>query len=145
MSSTLIELCELLPENFFCQPRLDLGDALFGQESFGWICTVADHVDMRVVGLIVEGGVPSKILPGDLHCRRHFHSILGEQGFPFLRPVIAEAGGVLPPQGDDGQPHISGVGRNRFRHPCQYELIFLAGKQSVGADALGAGTGGDVF
>lgn len=27
----------------------------------------------------------------------------------------------------------------------QYELIFLAGKQSMGTDALGAGAGGDVF
>ena len=93
----------------------------------------------------MESGVPSEIFPGDFHCSRHFHRILGEQGFPFLRLVIAETGGIFPSQRDDGQPHIAGVRRNCFRHLRQYELIFFAGKQSVGADALGAGAGGDVL
>lgn len=92
-----------------------------------------------MVCFIMECSVPPEILPGDLRRLRHFHGMLGEQCFPFFRLVIAEAGGVFPPQRDDGQPHITGVGRDRFRYLRQYELIFLAGKQSMGTDALGAG------
>ena len=141
----LVKLRQLLPEDLFCQSRLDLGDALRGEEAFRRIGAVADHVDMGMVCFIMECSVPPEILPGDLRRLRHFHGILGEQCFPFFRLVIAEAGGVFPPQRDDGQPHITGVGRDRFRYLRQYELIFLTGKQSMGTDALGAGAGGDVL
>ena len=94
----LIQLRQFLTEDFFCQPRLYLRDTLFGQESFGWIYTVADHVDMGMMPFIVKSGIPSEIRPRNLHCLGHLHGILGKQRFPFIRLVITEPGGILPAQ-----------------------------------------------
>ena len=136
----LIELRQILPEDLFCQPRLDLRNALFGQKPFGRICTETDHVDMGVVRLIVKGGIPSEVLPGYLHRLGHIHGVLGEQRFPFIRLVITESGGILPAQGNDRQPYIAGVSRNRFRYLRQHKAVFCAGEQSVEANALCART-----
>lgn len=93
----------------------------------------------------MESDVPLKIFPGDFHRLRHFHHILGAQCLPFFGLVIAEAGGVFPPQGNDKKPYLAGVGCNFLRHLRRHELIFLSGKQSAGSDTLGTGAGGDIL
>ena len=61
-----------------------------------------------------------------------------------MRQWIAQPGGVLPPQGDDGQPHIAGMVRHLVRDLGQRQRIVRAGEQSVRPGALGTGTAGDV-
>ena len=110
----LIELRQFLPEDVLRQTRFDLGDPSFREEALGRICTVTDHVDVRMVRLIVEGCVPSKLLPRDFHGCGHLHGIRGEKRLPVLRIVISQSGSILSPQGNDRRPHIAGIFCYRF-------------------------------
>ncbi|KAF5028101.1 hypothetical protein DSECCO2_662580 [anaerobic digester metagenome] len=56
---------ELLTENLICQRGLHFFDALFREIALSWIGAIADHVDMRVVGLVVESGVPFQMVRVD--------------------------------------------------------------------------------
>ena len=94
-----IELRQLIAEDLLGQTGLDLGDALLGQVAGLAVGAVADHMHMGVVGLIVEGGVPPELVPGDLHGLGHLYSTAGEQDLPLIRVIVAQPGGVLPPQG----------------------------------------------
>ena len=58
--------------------------------------------------------------------------------------VEAEPGSILPLEGDDVRPHISGVAL-QFLHGFLQRDRFLITEQTVCADALGTGTGGDVL
>ena len=97
-----------------------------------------------MVGLVVEGGIPPELIPGDLHGLGNLHGVSGKQAFPPLRVVVAQPGGVLPPQGNDWEPHIAGVVCNLLRHLGQGRRLIRAGEKGMGARTLGAGTAGDV-
>ena len=83
-----VEFRQILPEDLSCQTGLDLGNPFFCQVAGPAIRAVADHVDVGMVGLVVEGGVPPELLPGDLHGLGHLHGISGEQAFPPLRVIV---------------------------------------------------------
>ena len=59
---------------------------------------VADHVDMGMMSLVVEGGVPAELAQRYLHGLRKLRRVTGEQVFPVGGVVVAQAGGVLPAQ-----------------------------------------------
>ena len=139
-----VELRQILPEDLSRQIRLDLGDTIFRQVAGLAVRAVADHVDMGVVGLIVEGGVPPELIPGNLHGLGHLHGAAGEQAFPPLRVIVSQTGGVLPPQGKDRQPHAAGMVGDLLRHLGECQGLIRSGEQGVGPPALGAGPAGDV-
>ena len=97
------------------------------------------------MGLIVEGGVPAELIPGNLHGLGHLHGAAGEQAFPPLRVIVSQTGGVLPPQGKDRQPHAAGMVGDLLRHLGECQGLVRAGEQSVGPRALGMGAAGDVL
>ena len=140
-----VELCQILPEDLSRQIGLDLGDAFFRQVAGPAIRAVADHVDMGMVGLVVEGGVPPELLPWDLHGLGHLHGVSGEQAFPPFCVIVAQPGGVLPPQGNNREPHIAGVVGDLLRHLGECQGLVRAGEQSVGPRALGTGAACDVL
>ena len=140
----LIKFGQVVLEDFFGQTGLDVRDPLLGEVAGRSIRAVADHVDVRMVGLVVEGGIPPELIPGDLHGLGNLHGVSGEQAFPPLRVVVAQPGGVLPPQGNDWEPHIAGVVCDLLRHLGQGRRLIRAGEKGMGARALGAGTAGDV-
>ena len=112
-----VDLRQLLAENILCQSGLDPGDALLIQKTGAPVRTVADHVDMGMRSLVVVGGVPPKLFPRDIHSVRNLWSVGGEEGLPLSGVVVAEAGGILPAQGDNRQPHVAGVVRHLLRDP----------------------------
>ena len=140
-----VEFRQILPENLLGQIGLDLGDARFCQVAGPAIRAVADHVDVGMVGLVVEGGVPPELLPGDLHGLGHLHGVSGEQAFPPLRVIVPQPGGVLPPQGNNREPNVAGVVGDLLRHLGECQKLVRAGEQSVGPRALGTGPAGDVL
>ena len=90
-----------MAEDFPCQPGLDFGNAAFVQESGLAVGAVADHVDVGMMGLVVEGGVPAELAQRYLHGLRELRRVAGEQLFPVGGVVVAQAGGdaadvVLP-------------------------------------------------
>ena len=98
---------------------------------------------MGVFPFIVEGGVPAEIVGRDVHCCGDVVAVRAEQIPPRLGTVVAQPHCILPLQGDNVGPHISGV-LFQFRHGAlQVHTIFVT-KQAVAAQPLCAGTGSDV-
>ena len=78
---------------------------------------VADHMHMRVVRLVMERGIPPKLLQRDLHCLRHLHRVRGEKAFPALRVIESQPRGIFPTKGDHWQPDCAGM-------VCNFVLYF---------------------
>lgn len=101
-------------------------------------------MDMRVVALVVKGGVPPELLQGYLHRLGHFHGITGEEIFPRLGVVVAQPLCILPPQGDDGLPHVARMVRHLFHGLGENNRLVIAGKERMVTDPLRPGPAGDV-
>ena len=67
-------------------------------------------MDVRVLALIVKRGVPAEILRRNLHRRRDVVAVGADKVAPRRGAVIAQTGGVLPAQGNDVRPDVSGIG-----------------------------------
>ena len=135
---------QLLPEEFFCQSGFDVRDTLLRPKARFTVCAAADHVDMGMMALVVEGGVPAEPVKRNLHSVRKLGSVTGKQVFPLPGVVVTQTGGVLPAQRNDGEPYVAGMGGHCIRHPGERERIIPPGEQPVGAEALRPGTPGDV-
>ena len=60
---------QFLAEDLIGQRGLDLPYPIFGQVRLIGFHRPRHHVDVRMITLIVEGGVPAKVLLWDLHRR----------------------------------------------------------------------------
>ena len=105
----LIDVQQLLSEDLIGQRGLDLPYPIFGQVCLIRLCRPRHHVDVRMVTLIVEGRVPTKILQWDLHRCGDVVAVGAEQCAPCVRMVIPQPLRILPVEGDDVRPHIAGV------------------------------------
>jgi len=65
----LVDVQQLLTEDLIGERGLDLPYPIFGQVRLIRLCRPRHHVDVRMIALIVEGGVPAKVLRRDLHRR----------------------------------------------------------------------------
>ncbi len=139
-----VNLRQVLAEDFLCQGGLDRGDAGFVQEAGPAVGAPADHVDVRVVRFIVEGGVPAELAVGDFHRLRHLRCKAGEQFPPLFCVVVAKAGGVLPAQGDNREPDVAWGAGHRLRHLCEIDRAVAAREETMRAGTHGPGTFGDV-
>ena len=61
---------QLLTEDLVGERGLDLADTIFGQVRLIGFLRPCHHVDVGMIALIVEGGVPVEILRRYLHRRR---------------------------------------------------------------------------
>ena len=68
-SFLFVDVQQLLSENLVGQRGLDLPYPIFGQVRLIRLCRPRHHVDMGMISLVMEGGVPAKVLRWDLHCR----------------------------------------------------------------------------
>ena len=116
LSLLSVELCQFISKDLFGQSGFDVRNSLLGKKSFCRIGTVTDHVDVGMVGFIVEGSVPAKILPGNFQPLGHLHGVAAQEIPPTLRIVVPQASGILSTQGDDREPHGSRVTGYRLRH-----------------------------
>ncbi|KAF5033290.1 hypothetical protein DSECCO2_608290 [anaerobic digester metagenome] len=105
-----VERNQLLSENFICQSGFDFTDALLGKVALPWIGAVANHVHMRVMRFIVKGRVPLQMVGVDFQILRQLHRLGGKQSFPCAGVIIAQPSSILPAQGNNRRPYISGVG-----------------------------------
>ena len=140
----LVDGDQVLLKNLLCQHGLDVRDAGLGEEARLAVRAVAHHVDVRVVTLIVKGSVPTELAVGDLHRLRHIHGVIGEQLAPAGGVVVTQPCRVLPPQGDDGQPHHAGMLRHLIRYLGEHQRTVTSGEQTVRPQLLHTGTVGDV-
>ena len=112
----LIGTDQILAENFLGQGRADLLHALFGEETLAGFGGVGNQVNMRVVPLVVEGGVPFEMGGRDLQPFRQDDGLGAKQISPAGGGVEAQPLGVLPAQGVDGCPDIPPVSVHLLGH-----------------------------
>mgnify|MGYP000753770455 CR=1 FL=1 len=90
------------------QIRFDPGDPFSGEIPGPAVRAVTDHVDVRVMALVVKRRVPPELLPWYFHSLGHLHGIAGNEVLPLSRVIVAQSRRVLPAQGDNGEPHVAG-------------------------------------
>ena len=139
-----VDLRQVLLEDLLCQPGFYFRNTLPVQETRLAVGAVADHVDVGVVALVVEGGVPAELTQRYLHGLRNLRCVTGEQILPAGGAVVTQAGSVLTAQGDDREPHVAGMIGHRLRNLREHERIVCPGEQTVRANTLGPGALGDV-
>lgn len=105
---------------------------------------VTDHVDVRVMALVVKRRVPPELLPWYFHSLGHLHGIAGNEVLPLSRVIVAQSRRVLPAQGDNGEPHVAGVTGHLGRNLGQHQRSIRPGEQGMRSGALCAGAAGDV-
>ena len=101
-------------------------------------------MDVRVLALIVKGGIPSEVTGRYLHCRRDVVTVRPNEISPRRGVIEAEPDRILPLERDDMRPHISGVVLQFFHGFLQRDCILIT-EQTVSADALRARTGGNIL
>ena len=139
-----IEVEHLVAEDVVGQLGLDLTDTFLGEVGLSRLCGPGHHVDVGMLALVVKGGVPAEVTERYLHCRRDVVTVRPNEISPRRGVIEAEPGRILPLERDDVRPNISGVALQFFHGLVQRDCILIT-EQTVCADALGAGTGGDVL
>ena len=119
-------------------------DTFFSEIPFPGVRGEEDHVDMHLIRLSVEGGIPAQVVRLDLICRSDVTDGGIHQSLPVFRVVIAQPLCVFTAQRDHRCPHVAGVLRHlpyRLR-----EILYLAVSvpQPVLAVLLDAGAVRDV-
>ena len=135
---------EFLAKDLFCQTCLDFLNAIRVEIAGLPIRTETDHVQMRVVGFIVKGGVPAELLHGDLHSLRHLWSKPGEQFPPLHCVIVAQPCGILPAQRDDGEPDVAGMMCHCISDLRQDQRFICVSEQRMAPSPLGARPAGDI-
>ena len=144
LSLPLIEFVEFLMEDPLGQIRFDPGDPFSGEIPGPAVRAVTDHVDVRVMALVVKRRVPPELLPWYFHSLGHLHGIAGNEVLPLSRVIVAQSRRVLPAQGDNGEPHVAGVTGHLGRNLGQHQRSIRPGEQGMRSSALCAGAAGDV-
>ena len=144
LSLPLIEFVEFLMEDPLGQIRFDPGDPFSGEIPGPAVRAVTDHVDVRVMALVVKRRVPPELLPWYFHSLGHLHGIAGNEVLPLSRVIVAQSRRVLPAQGDNGEPHVAGVMGHLGRNLGQHQRSIRPGEQGMRSSALCAGAAGDV-
>ena len=123
---------------------LHLPDAFFGEIPFLGVRGEEDHVDMHLIRLLVEGGIPAQVVRLDLVRRGDVADGGVHQRPPAFRAVIAQPLGVFTAQRDHRRPHISGVLRHLPHRLCEILHLAMSVPQAMLAVLLNTGTVGDV-
>ena len=64
-------------------------------------------MDVRVMPLVVERGIPAEVLRRNVHRRGDLIAVCAEQVAPRFRVVTAEPRRVLARERDDVRPHVA--------------------------------------
>ena len=101
-------------------------------------------MDVGMVSLVMEGGVPAEVLRRDVHGGGDLIAMGQEQIAPGARVIVAVADRVIPMEGDDVRPDITRVLLQLLCNGVQIHMLLIA-EETVAADAFRPGTGGDVL
>ena len=95
-----------------CEGRLDLPDAIFGEIALLGICGEDDHVDVHLLGLLVEGSVPAQMIRLDLIRRGDLADGSIDECAPVPGVVVAQPLRILTAQRHHRRPYVAGVLRH---------------------------------
>ena len=123
---------------------LHLPDAFFGEIPFLGVRGEEDHVDMHLIRLLVEGGIPAQVVRLDLVRCGNIADGGVHQSLPVFRVVIAKPLCVLTAQRDHRRPHISRMLRYLPYRLREIFYLTVGIPQPVLAVLLDSGAVGDV-
>ena len=135
---------QFLTEDLVGQRGLDLADTIFGQVCLIRLCRPRHHVDMGMISLVMEGGVPAKVLRWDFHRRGDIIAVGTQQCAPCFCVVIPQPLRVLPMEGDDVRPHVAGVVIQFIHDSVQIHIVIVT-EETVFPQPLRSGPQGDVL
>ena len=104
-----VEMEHFVAEDIIGQLGLDLTDAFLGEVGLARLGGPGHHVDVRVLALIMESGVPAKVTGRYLHCSRDVVAVRLDKISPRRGVIKPKPGSILTFEGDDVRPYISGV------------------------------------
>ena len=123
---------------------LDLPDAIFGEIALLGICGEDDHVDVHLLGLLMEGSVPAQVIRLDLIRRGDLADGGIDERAPVPGVVIAQPLRVLTAQRHHRRPHVAGVLRHLPHHLREILHLSACIPQAMLAVLLNTGAVGDV-
>ena len=138
-----IEIQHLMPENIVGQLGLDRFDPALAQIAFLRVAGPCHHVNMRMVGLVVECRIPAEVIRRNFHGGGNFVAVGPKQAPPCHRIVIPQPCGILSFQRDDMGPHAPGMALNFGFGGVQVHGIAIP-EQAVTAPLFRAGARGNV-
>ena len=100
---------QFLTEDLIGERGLDLPYPIFGQIRLIGFHRPRHHVDVRMIALVMEGGVPAEILRRYFHRRGDVVAVGAQECAPRVRVIVPKPLRVLPVEGDDVRPHVAGV------------------------------------
>ncbi len=140
----LVDLRQLLPEDLIGQAGLDLLQAFLAEV---WIRAdgIGHHVDVRVMALVVESGVPPQIRRRDTHGLGNGPRLGTHQLPPGLCGFKSCISCVLPAQGDDVGPYIAVMVCNLIGSFIQIQRFIRRAPKAMSALPFGTGPGGKIL
>ena len=139
-----VEMQQFLLKDFVGQYGFDFLDTIPVQVRLSRLRRPRHHVDVRVITLVVEGGVPAEVLRVNAHSSGDVVAVRPQKCTPCRSIVIAQPCSVLPLQGDDVRPHIAGV-MAQFVHGCVQRHRICVAEQAMTAQPLRSGASGNVL
>ena len=131
----LVGVEHLLLENIVGQLGFDLTDAILREIRLTRFCRPRHHVDVGIVTLIVEGGIPTEVTGRYVHRLCDFVAVCAEQIVPLLCMVVSQALGIFTLERDNVCPDVAGV-LVQFLHGGAQIHIVLVTEETVGAGTL---------
>ena len=119
-------------------------DTLFGEVALLWICGEDDHVDMHLIWLLVERGIPTQVFRSDLIRLCDIADGGVHQSLPVFRVVIAQPLCVLTAQRHHRRPHIARMLRHLPYRLREILYLTVSVPQTMLTVLLDAGAMGDV-
>ena len=131
----LVGVEQFLFENVVCQCRLNFADAIFGEIRLSRLRRPRHHVDMGMVALVMESGVPAKVTGRDIHSRGDIVAVSTDQVSPLRSVIVSQPLSILPFEGDDVCPDVAVILIQLFHSLAHIHSILIA-EQSMGPWAL---------
>ena len=117
---------------------------VFGQVRLIGFHRPRHYVDVRMISLVMEGGIPAEVLRRDLHGCRNVITMGAQECAPCVRMVIPKPRRVLPMEGDDVRPHVTVVAIQFVRDSGEVNGIVIT-EQAVFPQPFRSGPQGDVL
>ena len=139
-----IEVEHLILEDVVGQRGLDLPDSILAQIRLTRFCRPRHHMHMGMLSLVMERGVPAEVVGRYLHRRGNVVAVRAEEVTPCRGVIETESGSILPLEGYDVGPDISGVVLYLIHSLVKHHTILIT-EQSVFTQTLCSRSSGDVL
>ena len=127
----LIDVQAVVPIDRADQRGLNTADTLLGEKAFFRVCGEDHHVNMDVLLLFMESGIPAQATRVDLIALGDVRDGGVDEILPVFKVSIAQTLRILTGEGDDRRPHIHCVLRYLGNRILQRQNLPVGVPQAV--------------